>query len=443
MIGARDHSLIELDAKPLPSWPARLVGRRPVASLAGRDRALSEQITVGVVKHLLFLQHLLVHHSGRTLRQIDPLVQKILCIGLYQLCFLKRIPAHAAVSQAVDQARRFGRARAAGFVNAVLRKAAREPDPPLPDPATDPASYAALALSHPPELYQLAQTTLGKRRALSFCVHNNGEPPTIVRLLPGARVEDLSAEGIAVQPHSQPLMYVVEGAKRSLLADWSLRGIAQAQDPTSAAVVEHLDLAGGMTVLDRCCGMGTKTMQMAERVGPSGRVIAMDLAAERCDRLRELLAARNIANVQVFCASRVGQLPRAAPHLFDRVLVDAPCGNSGVLARRPEARYAQTGSRLRSLAQVQDQILDDTAPCVAPGGRLVYATCSIWPAENEDRVQNFLSRHQGWQLLDQRLVAPNSEGGPTHYHDGGYWAALGRADVAPSTVQTASLPDTP
>ena len=147
---ARDYALAEIDGRILPGWPAHLIRKRP-RKVPGdwRDRALADQIINGIVKNVLFLQECIAHHSGKKLRDVDVLIQKILAIGLYQLKFLDRIPLWAAVSQAVEQTRRFGRSRAAGFVNSVLRNALRQPPLALPDPQ----GYAAIALSHPPPAF--------------------------------------------------------------------------------------------------------------------------------------------------------------------------------------------------------------------------------------------------------------------------------------------------
>jgi 16S rRNA (cytosine967-C5)-methyltransferase len=111
---------------------------------------------------------------------------------------------------------------------------------------------------------------------------------------------------------------------------------------------------------------------------------------------------------------------------FSKILIDAPCSNSGVLARRPEARYAQDEKTLASLARLQDRILDDSAPALLNGGRLVYSTCSIWPQENQARVKNFLGRHADYRLIDERPTFPSVDSDPTKYHDGGYFAVLER-----------------
>jgi 16S rRNA (cytosine967-C5)-methyltransferase len=216
-------------------------------------------------------------------------------------------------------------------------------------------------------------------------------------------------------------MFVVEGAIPSHLAKWAYDGIAQVQDPTAAAVVSQLEIAAGETVLDRCCGLGTKTLQIRQATGDSGSIIAIDPSEERCSILQRLTADRGISNIQVH---RAGSVPANAT--FSKILIDAPCSNSGVLARRPEARYAQDDKSLKSLARLQDTILDDTAAALLPAGRMVYSTCSIWPQENSDRVAAFLTRHKHYRMLREQLTLPSTDPDPAHYHDGGYYALLER-----------------
>lgn len=419
----RDFALRELDVKRLPHWPPGSLRKRQPSSPPAdpRDLALAENITVGVVKNLLLLQHLIRHYSGRDLKSIDAPVQKILAIALYQLRFLTRVPARAAVDEAVDQCKRFGQSKASGFANAVLRKATREPLPPLP-PRENAAEHARVVLSHPTDLFERLEKLFGTEKALRFCEHDQLEPPTTVRASNALE----APPGVSITPHEQSGMYLVEGAKRADLADWANRGIAQVQDPTAAAVAARAQLEPGQTVLDRCAGLGTKTLQFRDAVGPEGRVIAMDSDERRCAGLNRLLAQRQITNVDVHCAAWLRDLSNNVPAQFDRVLADVPCSNSGVLARRPEARYHQSTQSLRSLARLQDDILSDTAPFVKPGGLLVYSTCSVWPDENRQRVDAFLKRHPDFMLLMDQDTLPSLTPEPTRYRDGGYVAVIGR-----------------
>ena len=421
-MNARDFALIQLDGKRLPGWKPNLVGEpKPSQPRDPRDWALADQIVSGVVKNLLSLQRDIQHYSGKSAAQIDPLVAKILAVAMYQLKYLDRIPASAAVDQAVEQTKRFGRRRSAGFVNAVLRNVSRQPAPPVPDLDRDPDRYAQFVLSHPPELFRRLVALLGTERALEFARHDNAEPPTIVRLFEGVEASSLRAAGVEILPHHDPGLFVVREARRAVLAQWASEGLAQVQDATAAGVVEQMRISPGQRVLDRCAGLGTKTMQILERVGPSGEVFAVDPSEFRCAILTKLLKDRRVSNVTML---QVGKLAGAAeiPGSFDRILIDVPCSNSGVLARRPEARYA---SGLDCLVKLQRDILDDTLPWLGSDGLLVYSTCSVWPEENELQVEQFLDRHSGLDLVAQHSVLPGSSD-PQSYHDGGYIAVLAK-----------------
>src|SRR5690606_8418197 len=156
-----------------------------------------------------------------------------------------------------------------------------------------------------------------------------------------------------------------------------------------------------------------------------GLIIALDPHRGRMARLGRLLAQRGIENVRLHVAGVLAATAeRSQP--FDRALVDVPCSNSGVLPRRPEARYAQSAQALRSLIALQDRILDDTAPAIKPGGLLVYSTCSLWPEENRQRVEAFLARWPEYTLIEDDWTLPSLQADPQRYHDGGYYAVLKR-----------------
>lgn len=419
---ARDFALHQLDEKALPGWPAGLIRRKPSGPPADpRDLALAEHIVVGVIKNLLLLQHLITAYSNRKLKSIDLLVQKILAVGLYQIRFLTRVPASAAVDQAVEQAKRFGQSKASGFVNAVLRKATREPQPALPT-SQSPAEYARIVLSHPPELFERIERLLGPADAVRFCEHDQLEPPVIVRVTGDPRL--LASEQVELTPHEEAGMFVVNGARRADFARWAKEGVAQVQDPTAAKVAGSLDLQPDQGVLDRCCGLGTKTLQLRAGVGDAGHVVAIDPSPQRCQGLRTLLRERGLTNVAVYEAAWMKQAGATEP--FDRILADVPCSNSGVLARRPEARYVQSPDALASLARLQDRILADTAPFLRPGGLLVYSTCSVWPEENQERIDAFLAAHPDFEILREEQTWPSFDTDPVRYHDGGYFAVLRR-----------------
>ena len=429
-MNGRDFALLRLDEKYLPHWPKHAVAlryRKNAESPADvRDRALAEQIEIGTVKNLLLLQYITKECTGRELQKIDPLVQKVIGIALYQIRFLTRVPAAAAVHEAVEQARRFGQGKAAGFVNAALREAIRRKNAPLPSPDADPRAYAEAVLSHPGDLFDRLVAATSAEQVLAICRHNNIEPPCIQRLARDLKPDVLAHPSVTVLPHETPGMYVVTGATRSILARWAAKDLAQVQDPTSASVVSQCGIALGQTLLDRCCGVGTKTLQMREIVGETARIVAIDNSPVRCATLRATLADRRISNVQVYEAAHLPAGSKDMPALFDLALVDAPCSNSGVLARRPEARYTQGKDALISLSHLQKDILSNTAPRIRAGGLMVYSTCSIWPEENRGMVDAFLTAYPEYRLERDLLTLPSCTDSPTTYHDGGYYAVMRR-----------------
>lgn len=421
---ARDYALTQLDRLRLPGWKISQVRQSVKIPTDARDLGLAEQIRIGVIKNLALLDHLTEYYANQS--RIDPLVRKILAVGLYQIRFLDRIPASAAVDEAVEQTRRMGRKHAAGFVNAILRRAVREPDIPLPTRESDPIGYAALTLSHPKDLIQRLSDELGQERMLDLCEHDNREPPTLVRAFKGVSQDQLATTGVEITHHEQPGIYVVQNARKATLAEWAAKGLAQPQDATAAGVVKHLDLQPNLDVLDRCAGMGTKSIQIQDELAGTGWVMAIEPSAERIEAIRKTiqkLKIENLAVVQARMLSDINELKRPA---FDRILIDAPCSNSGVMARRPEARYAQTSTALESLSKVQDQILDDSSPYLRPGGLLVYTTCSVWRAENEARIDAFLKRHKGYERLHEALRLPSCSTDVREYRDGGYACVLRR-----------------
>ena len=428
-MSARDVALFSLDRLNLPDWPrSGLASSRPSRRNDPRDLDLAAQIENVTLKNLLRINDVVTHLAGRPLRKIDPIVRKIIGIGLAQILFLDRIPHSAAVDEAVKQARRFGKTSAAGFVNAILRRATRQPLPPVPDRDKEPREYARLALSHPPELFDRLVQLLGMDDAIRFCEHNNRRPPTILRLAAGTSIDALRGDGYTLTRHEQPGMVVIQPTPHELLGEWSKQGLAQAQDPTAASVVDECDVQPGQHVLDRCSGLGTKTIQLRERVGEAGSVVAIDPDERRIAGLSAIVKTREIANVHVVRGARVSDAQPALPAGgFDRVLIDVPCSNSGVLARRSAARYFQAEDALASLRKLQLEILCDTAPVVRAGGLLIYSTCSIWREENESLVAEFLESHPDFQTLRARQTLPsfNIED-PAQYHDGGYVAVLRR-----------------
>ena len=411
--------MLTLDARDLPGLPRQAFKKRSATRPPDpRDAALGEAIVLGVVRNLRLLDHLLGEYAERPVMQIDGRSRLILLVALHQLRFLDRVPESAVVNEAARQARTLNTPRSVAFVNAVLRAAVRRPDVDLP-PESDPAAHAEIVLSHPPACFARYRDLMGAADALACCRLNNVEPPTLLRLAAGRSVDDLraAAPGVEFAPHEEAGIVVVGGGKQADYARIAELGLGQVQDATSARTVTHHQWTG--RVLDRCCGVGTKTRQLLEL--PGVHVTATDASGKRVRTLRRALGERD--DLEAHRLEWLADSPLAGRR-FDGVLIDAPCSNSGVIRRRPEARYRQDEAHLADVTDLQRRILDDTLPAVAAGGTLVWATCSVWPEENRRIVDHALAA--GLELTEERLTLPDLAGDPAGHHDGGYVALLRR-----------------
>jgi 16S rRNA (cytosine967-C5)-methyltransferase len=425
------------------------------SDLDARDCALATQLATGVVRHRRTLRLFISHLRGekKHARTIQPEVLRILEVGAFQLLLLDRVPAYAAVNEAVDAARgtaRPGRGRkVAGFVNAVLRNLQRliaghesdgtagpdalpHPDggvvrlaaPVLPDPADGLAPFLGAAYSYPDWLVVRWVDAFGEE-AEAICRWQNRRPHVFARVNPRrhtaeALLEDLQAETPGVAAGPRPGVLDVSALPAERLQRLAEAGDLTVQDPSAAAAVEALAPRPGETVLDLCAAPGTKTTQIAEATGDRGGIVASDKSEEKLAPLRQTVAARGLENVTVCLAADVAAHAPAGG--FDAVLVDAPCSNTGVLARRVEARWRLRPDDVADLAALQRRLLEQATGLVRPGGRLVYSTCSLLPEENDGLIAACLEGRQGWTLADRDLILPGPD------HDGAFWARLRRED---------------
>lgn len=419
------------------------------------DAALARELAMGVVRRQRTLDALIAAFargdSGRT-----PLwVRQILRLGVYQLLFLQRVPEFAAVNEAVEQVPR-RRSGLRGFVNAVLRGVSRAasapqagpvpfaPDvipiaadafrrldrPVFADPAADAAGFLAGAFSLPDEL---AGRWLGAFGGLAgaarVALHANARPPLLLRVnLARASVAEvlgrLTDAGVAAAAHANGLSIVLRGhAELSGLAVFA-EGLVQPQDAAATSVVAAPEVRPQMRVLDMCAAPGTKTTHLAERMHNSGEIVAVDVSAEKLARIEESCRRMGASIVRTVLAENIGPLVEDA---FDLVLVDAPCSNTGVLARRAEARWRFSNANLAALARDQRDLLRLGAQFVRSGGALVYSTCSLEDEENAQVVRSVLSDEPTLRLLKQRQILPAGAGDPARWSDGGYCAILKRS----------------
>jgi 16S rRNA (cytosine967-C5)-methyltransferase len=369
----------ELDARRLPV----------------RDAALATELAYGTLRWQRYLDWILAPHSRRPLEALDPRVRVILRMTAYQIALLERVPSFAAVNDAVTLAPRTPGVGA--FVNAVLRSFARRaPREREPAPPRDPIDALATRCSFPTWLAERWVVRYGREDAEALMRALNGRPPltlraNALRISRDALTQRLATEegldgrptrhapeGLVVGPGGDP------GAWRAF-ADGSFA----VQDEASMLIARLLAPEPGSTVADVCAAPGTKTTHLAELMADRGRVLAFDREPERLARVREAAARLGITIID----AREGPVEALAPRFVDacdRVLVDAPCSNLGVLRRNPEVKWRRQPSDLSVASRRQSEILAAAATMVKRGGRLVYATCSLEPEENEAVVHAFL-----------------------------------------------------
>ena len=374
------------------------------------DRALCHELVLGVLRRRLWLDRALEHFAGRSIDQLDLPVTISLRLGLYQLRFLSRIPPPAAVNESVALMR-VARLRSAGsFVNAVLRRATREPDYDPAAGVADADEKLALETSHPVWLIRRWIDAFGFAEAAAFAHQHTRAAPTAFRLTARARkqtraeasiIATLKSAGAEVLPSA-----IVRGAWRVTGGRRALRelahdGLIYFQDEASQLVAQLLNPQSGDWVLDVCAAPGSKTTHVAA-LAPGAVIVAGDLFEHRLHTLREL-AKQQDAGVNLIAHDAARALPFADAG-FDRVLVDAPCTGTGTLRHNPEIRWRLQPSDIDELAQKQKSILANASAAVRRGGRLIYSTCSVEPEENEDVVRDFLSKHANFHPIS--LDAP-------------------------------------
>jgi 16S rRNA (cytosine967-C5)-methyltransferase len=401
-----------------------------------RDRALFEAICFSVLRHYRAYRHVLDHWMQRPLRERDVEVQCLLLAGLAQLDALKLSP-HAAVGATAEAARLLGRTAQVGLVNAVLRRALREPWPQ--------SEKLAVRHSHPDWLVQALQRDWPEE-AESILRANNSPAPMWLCVNPrrdtrDAYLERLRLQGIEAEAPAHPVQGLRLAVPRSpeTFPDWN-EGAAWIQDGAAQLAVAALAPAPDASVLDACAAPGGKSAQIAAALGARGSLLAVDIDERRLRRVAGTLARLGLQDLQ-----QSGQVqlivadatqPQAIPddRRFDAILIDAPCSATGIIRRQPDIKWHRRPEDVAALVQLQARLLDALWPRLAPGGRLLYATCSVLPEENSRQVEAFLARTPQARILPldarfgrecgpgrQRL--PGEEG-----MDGFYYALLGRDD---------------
>ncbi len=372
------------------------------SDLAPRDRAFVTDLVYGTLRWRGRLDFMLSAVSDRPLAKLEPGVRTLLRMGAYQILMADGVPVSAAVDQTVRCARSHGASHAAGFVNAVLRQLARRAETiRFPALEEDPEAHLSHALSIPAWIGAEWIRQLGPEDAAKLARASNQVPPLTARTnIAVCDREQLLSElctrlpDVSASEHAP--LGVELGHRGNPATDPAfIEGRMTIQDAASQLVVEWLDPQPGERVLDLCAAPGTKTTAIAERVGPKGRVVAVDRSQRRLrlvGRACRRLKLENVTTLELDATSDLGGIPGGP---FDRILVDAPCSGLGTLRRNPDARWRIEPTDPAALAEIQTALLRRATEILGPGGSVVYSTCTVWPEENENVIRAILAGDEG------------------------------------------------
>jgi 16S rRNA (cytosine967-C5)-methyltransferase len=404
---------------------------RGVAELAEPDRRLAHELAAGVLRQRSVLDRQLAPLVPRGWSSVAVELQDILRLGAYQLTVLERVPPHAAVDTSVSLAKDSGGTRAAGFVNAVLRRLTRAGS--SGDAPTEPhAPTLAGEYSHPGWLVQRWLERFGPEGTEALLRWNNARPRLVLQPA-RADLETLAArwqaDGIGVEPAPYGAGLIADVSRPAELPGYA-EGDFLVQNAAQALIARFCDAPPRATVYDACAAPGGKTIALGRQ---AGAVIAGDVSLARARRLVQNLARAGSGREYTVVAD--ARHPPVRP--VDLALLDAPCLGTGTFARHPDARWRITPEALTTLERLQADLLDRTAAAVAPGGLLVYSTCSLEPEENQAQVDRFLARYPEFRREPSDTVPPlllSPEGDlmilpQDHGTDGAYAARLRRNAV--------------
>ena len=397
--------------------------------MSKEDRALLTTLVYGVVERRITLDAVIDGLSSMPPSAIEKAVRMTLRVALYQLLYLDRIPDHAAINEAVSATPR----RSKGFVNAVLRQFCRNGKTvPLPDKKEDVAGYLSVRYSVPRQTAGEFCRLFGEERAESLLCAFAAHPPVTVRVNTSrlSREEFLArVSGATPTPHAPFGAVLPKGAP---LQELISQGLCFVQDEASQIAVAALDAAPGQRVLDLCAAPGSKTFGAALAVGSEGEVQSCDLHENKLSLITATAQKLGLSNIAV----KAGDARAATPEThgtYPRVICDVPCSGFGVLAKKPDIRYKNI-EEARGLVPIQKDILKAASSLVEAGGVLLYSTCTLLPAENEEQVAAFLATHPEFSLEPFTVGGISSNGlltlaPDTHGTDGFFVAKLRKKEA--------------
>jgi 16S rRNA (cytosine967-C5)-methyltransferase len=372
------------------------------AALEPRDRAFAMRVAYGTVQMKATLDCVLESIAKRPLDKLDPPVLAALRLGLYELLYMGSTPDRAAVGESVELVKETT-PPAHAFVNAVLRRAAREAPALLAALDDSTPEEAAVAHSHPLWVAERWFGELGPEQARLLMRRDNEPAESAIRANrlrtdAASVVGRLAEEGVEARtdvlaPEAVVLASPYDVHASALFAE----GLVMPQSRASMLVARALDPRPGDRVLDLCAAPGAKSTHLAALMGGEGEVVAVDADPRRVEAVRENAQRLGAASVRAIAGDAAEP---AFGQGYDRVLVDPPCSDLGTLQSRPDARWRKSAAQVDGLSRLQRRILEAAAAAVRPGGRLVYSTCTISAGENEGQVQGFLDAHPNFRVSD-------------------------------------------
>lgn len=411
--------------------------------LSPRDTRLATELVYGTIQRQNTLDWILQSLVKKGRQSLEPWVVQLLCLSLYQLRFLDKIPNHAVVNEAVRLAKQRGHKGIVGLVNGVLRSYLRQQNKwRLPEnPET--VKELALVTSHPEWMVRRFQEAYGVETAREILRANNQVPPLTLR---SNLLRITSQELITALEQEFPTSTVkksllseqgvlLQGGGNPVASDMYREGLFTIQDESSMLVSEVVDPQPGQRGLDACAAPGGKTTHLAEKMNNQGTLLACDLYAHKVRLIQQNANRLGLTMVEAFQAD-ARQLPESVTtEPFDFVLLDAPCSGLGVIRRKPDIKWRKE-VEIEALLSLQRQLLESVSSLVRPGGSLVYSTCTMDPRENEEQVTAFLAAHPSFRLdseMEARLPKPVRKKGivregmvqllPHHFNSDGFFIA--------------------
>lgn len=378
-----------------------------------REAALAARLVYGVLQNRALLDHYLDACCTQRFETLEPFIRDVLRLGAYQILFMDRVPDSAAVDESVELVKRKKRQRAAGMVNAVLRRLSREKNE-LPEiPAGDRAEYLALRYSHPAWLVRRLMGLLGDGEAEAFLRLDNEAVPTTIQRNPlrctaEELTESLTADRASLTPHAwMPDCWLLSGGGSLEAMPAFQKGWFQVQDAAAKAAVLASGVKPGDRVLDVCAAPGGKSFAAAMAMGDRGEIVACDIHRHKLALIEKGAERLGLTCIHTELADG-RQCREEWLESFDAVLCDVPCSGLGIIRKKPDIRYKDP-AQLAGLPRVQRAILENAGRYVKPGGVLLYATCTVLPEENGEVTAEFLSSHPEFHPEPFRLPGLDGE----------------------------------